>query len=148
VKAPATGSASRLAGEVAALGLDELAVAPCTSSTCPARPTTAPPIVLTPALDEAALGRHAEDAVPTVARSPTWPPAPNGLARRGAVKLASSMRRYGAEPDALAPLLDAVDAAGPRRRLRVHPPLIATGHDNRADVERCSPTCRRAPAST
>lgn len=132
----------RLAGEVAALGLDELAVGTVHELDLPGPPHDRPrPIVLTPALDEGALASLPEDAVPTVG-SLAHVAALRRARWRGEVmvKLASSMRRYGAEPDELAALLDAVDGAGLAvGGYAVHPPLVATGHDNRGDVERWLP---------
>jgi hypothetical protein len=98
----------RLAREAAALGVRRVAVG--TVHELAGLPAFAePPIVLTPALGaDVALG---DDAVLTVG-SLDHVEAAAGRRLPVIVKLASSMRRYGVDPDGLAALLAAADGAG------------------------------------
>src|SRR5262249_55270216 len=111
----------RLAAVALELGLDSLAVG--TVHEVASLPADAvAPIVLTPSIDGTRLPRS--DVTLTVGSVPHLDAVPDGTAV--IVKLASSMHRYGATPDALNELLAAVG----RRRLALrgfalHLPLDA-----------------------
>ena len=98
-----------LAGRAVRLGFDRLAVG--TVHELDALPPLAEPaVVLTPAPALAGLHRDAVLTVGSVAHVDAV--SRTGLSPPVAVKLASSMRRYGVDPDDLVPVLAAVERAG------------------------------------
>jgi alanine racemase len=93
-------------------------------------PGPATPVVLSPALDPPADARP----ILTVG-SATHVDALAGWPGRVVVKLASSMRRFGVEPDDLGPVTRRARAAGlDIVAFAVHPPLVGTDDEHADDV--------------
>jgi alanine racemase len=113
----------RLAVAACALGFRHLAVG-TVHELAPLPPLEEPPLVLTPVVDAAEVVGHAVLTVGSVAHVEI---AARGGTTPVAVKLASSMHRYGVAPSELGGVLAASERAGlDVRQFALHLPLVGT----------------------